>query len=105
MILMLRLRTISLGSFAIYMELKVPKCYKNPANLTCIDLMLATSNQSFQNFCTIKIGLVDFYKMNVIVLKTCFLNTKPKVINYRDCLSFSNEEFRNSKRSLQSKPK
>ena len=62
-------------------------------------------DQSFQNSCTSKIGLVDFYEMNVIVLKTCFLNTKLKVINYKDYWSFSNEEFRNPKRSPKNKSK
>ena len=36
--------------------IKIPTCYKNPANPTCIDLMLTNSNRSFQNSCTIETG-------------------------------------------------
>ena len=39
--------------------IRVPTCYKNPANPTCIDLMLTNSNRSFQNSCTIETGLSD----------------------------------------------
>ena len=34
--------------------------------------------------------------MIVTVLKTSYRNIEPRVINYRDCKSFSNEGFRES---------
>ena len=37
--------------------IRVPTCYKKPANPTCIDLMLTNSNRSFQNSFTIESGL------------------------------------------------
>ena len=73
---------------------RIPTCYKNPANPTCIDLMLTNSNRSFQNSCTIETGLSDFHKMIVTVLKIYFQKREAKVINYRDYRNFSNEEFR-----------
>ena len=42
--------------------IKIPICYKNPANPTCILLMLTNSNRNFQNFCTVETGLSDFHK-------------------------------------------
>ena len=63
--------------------IRVPTCYKNPANPTCINPMLTNSNRSFQNSCTIKTGLSDFYKMIVTILKICFQKREAKVINYR----------------------
>ena len=54
--------------------IRVPTCYKNPANPTCIDLMLTNSNRSFQKSCTIEAGLSDFHKMIVTVLKIYFQN-------------------------------
>ena len=74
--------------------IRIPTCYKNPANPTCIDLMLTNSNRSFQNSCTIETGLSDFHKMIVTVLKIYFQKREAKVINYRDYRNFSNEEFR-----------
>ena len=71
-----------------------PTCYKNPANPTCIDLMLTNSNWSFQNSCTIETGLSDFHKIIVTVLKIYLQKREAKVINYRDYQNFSNEEFR-----------
>ena len=52
--------------------IRVPTYYKNPANTTCIDLILKNSNRSFENSCTIKTGLSDFHKMIVTVLKIYF---------------------------------
>ena len=73
--------------------IRVPTCYKNPANPTCIDLMLTNSNRSFQKSCTIEAGLSDFHKIIVTVLKTTS-RTFSKIINYRDYQNFLNEEFR-----------
>ena len=80
--------------YGIKSLIKIPTCYKIPANPTCIDLILTNSNQSFQNPCTIKTGLPDFYKMVVTVLKIFFQKREAKVINYRDHRTLSNEEFR-----------
>ena len=73
---------------------RIPTCYKNPANPTCIDLMLANSDWSFVNSFTIETGLPDFHKMIVNVLKIYFQKREATVINYRDYRNFSNEEFR-----------
>ena len=84
--------------------IRVPTCYKHPANPTCIDLMLTNSNRSFQNSCTIETGLSDFHKMRVTVLKIYFQTREAKVINYRDYRNFSNEEFRQKLLKYISKP-
>ena len=63
--------------------IRVPTCYKNPANSTCTALMLTNSNRNFQNSCTIETGLSDFRKMIVTVLKYYFQKREAKVINYR----------------------
>ena len=74
--------------------IRVPTCYKNTANRTCIDLMLTSFNQIFQNSSTIETGLSDFHKMIVTILKIYFQKREAKVINYRDYRNFLNEEFR-----------
>ena len=62
--------------------IRIPTCYKNPANPTCTELMLTNSNRSFQNSSTMETGLSDFHKM--IVLKIYFQKREAKVINYRN---------------------
>ena len=74
--------------------IKVPTCYKNPENPSIIDLMLTNSPYSYQNSCAIEIGLSDFHKMMVTVLKTFFQKKGPKVISYRDYKNYSNDIFR-----------
>ena len=73
-----------------------PTCYKNPDKPTCIDLILTNCPGSFQNSCVIETGLSDFHKMIVTVMKTSYRKIEPRVINYRDYKSFSNERFRES---------
>ena len=73
--------------------IRVQTCYENPANPTCIDLMLTNSDRSFQNSYTIETGLSDSHKMVVIVLKIYFQKMKARVIYYRYYGNFSNEEF------------
>ena len=41
--------------------IKLPACYKNPDNLTCIDLLLTNALQSFQSTCVLETGLLNFY--------------------------------------------
>ena len=64
--------------------IRIPTCYKNPANPTCIDLMVTNSNRSFQNSCAIEAGLSDFHKKIVAALKIYFQKKEAGVINYRD---------------------
>ena len=68
--------------------IRIPTCYKNLVNLTCIDLMLTNSKRSFQNSCTIETRL----SINT-VLNIYFQKRKAKVISYRDYQNFLNEEF------------
>ena len=63
---------------------KVPTCYKNPQNPSCIDLILTNSPLSFQSSGVIETGLSDFHKMTVTVMKTTFQKLDPKIIHYRD---------------------
>ena len=70
--------------------------YKNPDKPTCIDLILTNYPRSFQNSRVIETGLSDCHKMIVTVMKTSYRKIEPRVINYRDYKSFSNEGFRES---------
>ena len=71
-----------------------PTCYKNPANPSCIDLILTNRCMSFQNTTTIETGLSDFHKMTITIMKTFFKKKKPKIISYRDYKHFSNISYK-----------
>ena len=83
-------------NFNLTSMINKPTCYKNPDKPTCIDLILTNCPWSFQNSCVIETGLSDFHKMIVTVMKTSCRKIEPRVINYWDYKSFSNEGFRES---------
>ena len=51
--------------------------------LSCIDLFLTNSPKSFQNTQAIEMGLSDFHKLVVTILKMYLPNNEPKVITYK----------------------
>ena len=72
--------------------IKVPTCFKNSERPNSIDVMLTNSYRSLQNSCAIEMGLSDFHKMIVIILKTYFQKKESKLNQYRDYKNFSEEE-------------
>ena len=78
------------GYYNLTSMINTPACYKNPDKPTC------TCPRSFQNSCVIETGLSDFHMMIVTVVKPSYQKIEPKVINYRNYKSFSNEGFRES---------
>ena len=63
--------------------IKEPKCYKNPDNPTCIDLILTNCPKNFQESSTLETRLSDFHKMVLTVFKSEAPNLTPKVVSYR----------------------
>ena len=84
------------SNFDLTRMINKPTCYKNPNKPTCIDLILTNCVGYFQNSCVIEAGLSDFHKMIVTVMKTSYSKIEPRVINYRDYKSFSDNGFRES---------
>ena len=72
---------------------KEPTCFKNPENLTCIDLILTNKPLSFKNTYVIETGLSDFHKKIVAVMKIDFPKMKPQVVSYWKYKDFHNETF------------
>ena len=82
------------SSYCLKSLIKHPTCFQNPANPSCIDLILTNKSRSFHSTCcVIEIGLSDFHRMIVSVLKAHFRKLPPKVIRYRDFKKFENERF------------
>ena len=68
----------------LYNVVKVGTCFKNSSKSTSVDLFLATKNTHFQNTAAKCIGLSDFCKFVLIVLKISLDKNKPCEILYRD---------------------
>ena len=77
------------GTYSIKSLIEKPTCFKDPDNPTCIDLILITRKKCFQNSTIIEIGLSDFRKLTVTILKSYFKKLKPKEFIYGDFKKFS----------------
>ena len=58
-----------------------PTCFNNTEK-PCIYLLLRNCPISFQNFCAIETGLLDFNEL--VVMKTTYKQSQPKIIIYRN---------------------
>ena len=87
-------------SYGLKNLIKVPTCYKNSQNPSCIDLILTNSPLSFQSSGVIETELSDFHNMTVTVMKTTFQKLDPKIIHYRDYRKYCNDSFRQDLLSL-----
>ena len=67
--------------------IKTNTCFKGKGS--CIDLILANRKLSFKFTPTYETGISDHDHMIYTILKFCFQNTEPKLLNYRDFKSFS----------------
>ena len=56
---------------------KEPTCYKSLSNPNCTDLLITNHSSSFENTKATSIGLSDFLKMVITVLKQNFLISLP----------------------------
>ena len=65
-------------SYGFKSLIKVPTCFKNPENPSCIDLILTNNPLSFQSSGVIETGLSDFHKLIVTVMKTIYQKLDPK---------------------------
>ena len=74
--------------------IKDSTCFKNPENPSCLDLILTKSPYSFHCRCVMETGLSDIHKMVVSIIKTAFQKLKPRIVQYRDYIHFSNDDFR-----------
>ena len=63
---------------------KVLTCYKNVENPSTIELILTNRKHSFQSTTVLEVGISDFHKLILTVLKANFQKAKPKIITYRD---------------------
>ena len=63
---------------------KEKTCFKPVHNTSCIDLILKNNAMVFHNTATVFIGLLDFYKLVLAVLKSSISKIKPQKIVYRE---------------------
>lgn len=68
-------------SYELKSLIKEPTCYKNPANPSCIDLIMTNNPLNSPNLHLIETGLSEFYKITITVMITIFAKLKPNVVN------------------------
>ena len=68
-------------------------CFKIYTSLSCIDLYLTNCPKIFESTLTTEIGLSDFHKLIVTVLKVKHENIPSKIIQYRDSKTFDLTRF------------
>ena len=73
---------------------KKSTCFKNPDNLSCIDLFLTNRPKCFQGTMKTKTGISDFHKMVITVLNSFYNNKKTKIIHYRNYKTFNANLFK-----------
>ena len=71
--------------------IKTITCFKGKGS--CIDLILTNRKFSFKFTSTYETGFSDHHHMMYTMLNSCFQNTKPKLLNFRDFKSFSPQAF------------
>ena len=71
--------------------IKSNTCFKGSGS--CIDLILTNRKYSFKYTSSYETGISDHHHMIYTMLKSCFNNAEPRLINYRDYKNFSKEDF------------
>ena len=59
----------------------------------CIDLMLTNRKHSFMGSQPFETGFSDHHHLIYTVLKSTFVKLPPKIVKYRECKTFYEEEF------------
>ena len=66
------------SSYNLISMINRPTYFKNPEKPSCIDFILTNSPRNFQNSCAVEIGLLDFHRLVVTVMKTSYQNHNQK---------------------------
>ena len=70
--------------------MKEKTCFKSVENPSCV---FTNNAMAFQNTSTVFMGLSDFYKLVLTVLKTSTIKSKPQKITYRRYKNFDSVRF------------
>ena len=81
-----------LNSNNFYNLIKSNPCFKSKGS--CIKLFLINRKYSFKFSGSYETGISDFHYMIHTMLKSCYSNTEPKLLNYRNFKHFSQEAFK-----------
>ena len=81
-----------LNSNSLYSLIKSNTCFKGKGS--CIDLFLTNRKYSFRFSGSFETRISDHHHMIYTMLKSCFNDTDPKLLNYRDFKHFSQEAFK-----------
>ena len=72
---------------------KEPTCFKNPNKPSCFNLFLTNCSKSFQDTQGVEIGLSDFHKTKITVLKMFYTKQNHNIAFYRNYNTFVCKAF------------
>ena len=75
--------------------IKGNNCFKNPANPSCIDLLITNRSVCFQDSMAIATGLPDFHKTPLSTMKDFYKKRPPNIVRYRNYKNSNNDVFLN----------
>ena len=84
-----------LNTYSLKNLVKEKTCFKSLQNPSTVDLFLTNNNRSFQGTRAISVGISDFHKLIITVMKTTFEKLPPRKISYRSYKHFNEVDFRN----------
>ena len=83
-----------LNTYSLKNLVKEKTCFKSIQNPSTVDLFLTNNSRCFQSTRAISVGISDFHKLIVTVMKTTFEKLPPQKISYRDFKKFKEDDFR-----------
>ena len=60
---------------------RISTCFKNLLKASCIDLLMTSRPKSFQDSMAVEIGLSDFHKMTLTVMKVFYKKNKKQTLS------------------------
>ena len=73
---------------------KEPTCFKNVNKPSCIGFFLTNNLKCFEDCLNLEIGLSDFHKLIVTIIKTKHERFPSKVVKYREYKNFDTKLFK-----------
>ena len=84
-----------LNTYSLKNLVKEKTCFKSLQNPSTVDLFLTNNSRYFQGTRAISVGISDFHKLIITVMKTTFEKLPPRKLSYRSYRKFNEDDFRN----------
>ena len=83
-----------LNAYSLKNLVKEKTCFKSLQNPSTVDIFLTNNYRCFQGTCALSVGISDFHKLIITVMKSTFEKLPPRKVFYRDQRRFNEDDFR-----------